>query len=697
MARRGLNKPIVGDGVQIQSGTQTLAGVGGTSLTTPGENPGVLGELVHVYNTVASSWVGTRYFAVDYDLGNDENAGFSDVSMALAGTVALKTIEELLTRVPRNGHGTTAVIAIKARAGGATYLKKDGVTPDRLNIDGFYGYFHFLVRGTGTVATASAVAFANDTNDKIALGAQIVTGTNAAGYNPAAPISNNTFNTVPGGLPAEPALLGKRIRFSSTTTTVALRNVTAMIHFNDPDTITVANNLPAVPVTTDTFYIEEPATTVDGISVNSTTPNVSTIATLELQGIHVAGLRTSGTTTASRNIINGPASCIFSFVDSLNTQIISFNIRNFTGVQFIKNYVDELGTPILTGVGIRSIGGVDAQRGTFLNIASSSLAGNGSADVGRMSVTDALTANLGEGSYFFKGVFIKGTGTGTSSGRVFTNLVGRGNNFTAQKLRIVSPAGNPACGINISLAHCTLYGIDITNMGANALMELSGVGCCFSINDVSGSTGNTGVGLSIGPFGGKDAHITMGTLDANTFTGAAGKDIEGAPGAGFGPFYVHADYIRTDLRDDNGNHIQGLGGCILGPTVVDGVSTLPVTVGQYKLVRKVATGLRHSSNAGTSVQASTSGVTQSAGDGALTQVVMIVNGGGTWIQFDAVPTVGNIAYLSTVNAGNAQDTPPANTGTNYKLRIGRVLKVSGTLGYVNFNPETLAVIADGNP
>lgn len=688
MSRRNLNKPIVTDGVQIVGGLQNSEGVGGTSLTTPGEKNGNNGELVHVNNTISAEWNGTRYFAVDYDGGSDDAVGFSDVSMADSGTKALKTIEELLTRVPRNGNGQKVVIAIKTRAAGATYLKKDGITPDRLLIDGFYGYLFFLVRGTNTVATASAVAFANDTADKIALGAQIVAGTNATGYNPTT-FAVDTFDVqLAGGgaaaLPAEPALIGKRIRFDSATTTVALRNFTAMIHANDTDTITVSNNLPSSPVITDVFYIEESGVAIQSLSVASTTPNVAVISSLGTQGFQIAGIRLTGTGGANRSVIFGTTICQLSFIDSVNAEFTAFSVLNYTDVRFTRTYNDETGAIIITGVGARANGGINSSRGIQLSVTSSALVGTG---VGRVQALNILNINLGDGSYFFNGVLYQGGGTGTSAvGSITANLIGRGISTTSRRLRILAPLGAPSTCLNVSLSHCQIYGVDITGSGASSMILLRGVGESWSINDVVGSTGNTGSGLDL-TFA-KDCQITMGTLAVNTFTAAAGQDIIGSGSV----FYVHADYLRCDLKDDSGNHIQGTGLTIIGTTVIvanNGVAS----IGQYKIVRPTSSGAVQASIATSSATAVAVGITQSPS--TTVQSTMIVNGGGTWIEFDVAPTAGDIAYLSEGTPGNAKSAPPPVAGTNQKLRIGRVLRVSGTLGYVNFNPEILSVLSDG--
>lgn len=75
--------------------------------------------------------------------------------------------------------------------------------------------------------------------------------------------------------------------------------------------------------------------------------------------------------------------------------------------------------------------------------------------------------------------------------------------------------------------------------------------------------------------------------------------------------------------------------------------------------------------------------------------------GPQWVIFDALPTAGNIAYLSTANGGQAQDTIPAAAATNQKLRLGSIIDTRTYAGVpqglVDLRMEILPVAADGNP
>lgn len=660
--------------------------------TSSGEHRKTLVSTLLSEKVAVADWQGTRYFAVDYDNGNDANLGWSDTSLADAGTKAIKTLEELELRLPQIGMGQKAVVAIRTRAGGATYRNKADTADDKLEVY-VYGYQHLLIRATDTVASAGSTAFADDDNDRICCGAQLVSGTNSAGYNPVAPISVSSFDVqlAGGGAPglsAEPGLIGKRIRFDSSTTTAALQNVCVMIHANDTDTITVSDDLPATPVVGDIFYIEEPGLAMDRVAVISPNGSANQEAPgFAQQGIHLAGIRTVSTANSSVDI-KGPCAAVCSFVESGTTGFLSARISNFMDVRFQRTYNTEDGTSVLTGVGFRGENLVSVSTGIRFSFSSSTLFGP---TFGRTQVLVTQQFFIGRGCYMGSGCLVQGSITGIIADTgVAGNLIGRGSSTTTQRMRTVGVlSGRP---ISVENSNAVVHGVDITNATGQVIV-FRGIGVSLAVADVVGSSGNTGVGLDLSLA--RKCFVAMGILGANTFTATAGKDILGAGGSvTTGPFYVHADYGRTDLVDGRGNHIQGSAGTILGPASLvtnDGNAD----IGQYKIVRATGSGLVRAALADSGTNAIAHGVTQSAANTADTQVSMIVQGGGTWVQFDAAPSAGDIAYLSTSTAGNAQNTVPAVSGTDQKLRLGRVTRVSGTLGFINFTPEIISVLADG--
>ena len=639
----------------------------------------------------AATWTITspRYFAVDYDSGSDSNLGYSDSSMSAAGSVAKKTIEGLINVFPKTGAGRTAVVAIKARASGTIYKKQDGSTDAELDfLRGINGYQQIVIRGTGTNSTAGATAFANDANDKLYLGAQTASGANAAGYNPIASPTVNTFTCKfnGGGTPslaAEPGILGKRLRFDSNTSVTALRNICRMVHLNTSTSITIDTDLPATPTTSDIFYLEEPGAAFDRLTVYSTDGAALALpSNFTDNGVAIAGFRfpnTGASWIAVACIGVGMTGLSFIDVASPSTSAVRciHSDRSFT---IGPSYVDESSATITTGLGIRMVGWATMSNmvtATFINSVSTT---------GRLQVLTVANFTIGAGSYLNLGILTQNcrgsTGGSTSP---LGNVAGNSASTTIRRLRVVGGFSGACCVFqNTDL---NIRGIDINNVGALSLIRLDGVGISVSINDVVGSTGNTSVGLDL--TGARFAKIIMGALNANTFTGTANQDIQGV-----GPiYYVHADYDVSELRDQKGNLIAGTAPSELGPTTFaanDGNANIT----KFAICRVTATGAVRAARANSSTNASmVVGIAQGAA--TTTQNLMLGVGGASWLQFDSTPTVGNIAYLSTAADGNAQHTAPTLSGTNQKLRLGRILRVSGTTGLVAWHPESLPVLADG--
>lgn len=650
-------------------------------LITP--NPIVLGTTALTYEEIGSAaeWVGTRYFAVDYDNGDDGHTGYSDVSMADAGTKAIKTLEHLSEILPVNGNGQTAVVAIRARAAGATYRNIANTADDDLSLHSVFGYQQLIVRGTDTIATASATAFANDTADKICCGAQIFSGTNTAGYNPTGTPTTSIIDCQKVGgaaaaLSTEPALVGKRIRFDSATATVALRNVCGMIWSNTSTQITMSANLGTAPSTSDIFYIEEPATAVNSVLVHSNNAtNIALPPSFAQSGIQIVGFKAVSSAAPTLEI-RGPVALVnVCWIDIPNGT--SFSAASCVGpadLRFTNTYTDEALAPatITVGAGVRVNGGITVSScGTCTILHSANI-------TARFQILTLQSFSVGGGCYSALGALVQGCGTSVAVSNLGGIVLGNQGSSTVRRLRTTSTFTE---SIAFSRSNAVLHGIDITGVGATPCIAVNGINLNLGIHDVVGSTGNTGIGLNLA--NARDCSILMGTIAANTFTGTAGQDVAGA-----GPvFYVHADYARCDLKDAGGNHIQGSGLSTIG-SVVRAVNDTNADIGQFKVCRATGSGTVRAAQADTAAKcAGIAGVSQSAFTAAGPQGAMLVNGGGTWIQFDSAPTAGDVAYLSTGTIGNAQNTLPTATTTNQRVRLGNVLAVSGSLGYVSWKPE----------
>lgn len=466
-----------------------------------GPNEGVAGVAASVNRSdaipgqkIVANWktatteAAVRYFAVDYDAGNDANAGFSDVSMAAAGTVALKTLEQLDVIFPALGHGRNCYAAIATRAAGALYLRKDGVTNDTpAFLNGSTGYNNLGVRGTGTDATAGAVKFADDTNDKTSQGSITATGMNAAGYHPtgAATTISVPCTLAGGGAPGFPANTttaipwSARMRFDVATTTAALRNVCRKVHtVVGTDTLVPQQAWPAAPVAGDTFYLEMPGAAVASM----------TLQTLSLNGTQsrgLSGLRTTG----AMNFVGSPGRLSYLwcgggfFQAGGDLQTIS------------ELYSAPIGTGASLGLGLR-VAGVGATfqpapRRSFISSSgfagylenengSSLQVGNGTAWNGQFIQTGSLSPSSGDP--LSHPSFI---GTDQASIGTYARSYGSG---------VVSVGSNEGLSLSDSLQ---LNAVDFINCGAKPCVRVKGTMLAIRISTPGGSAGNTDVGLDL--------------------------------------------------------------------------------------------------------------------------------------------------------------------------------------------------------
>jgi hypothetical protein len=638
----------------------------------------------------------TRYYCADYDTGSDANACLSDVSMAACGAVACKTLEQLRTIVPRYGNGRSVMIAVASRAGGAVYKKIDGITDDTMALSNMSGYAYLGARGTGTQATASAVKFANDTADKNYAGGQTVTGTETAGYRVAgAPTTSsidcvkNSDGTAPG-LSAEPTLDGKRIRWDVATPTVALRNTSTNLWSNTTSVIVPGINFAAVPVAGgagvgDVFYIEEPAVAVDRIVISQvSSSNVQSTSIAGSSGsIELWGFRAASAAGARSFNLDSIGDARIGFVDvaSTNTTTAILAINAFN-IVLSRVPVDESGGALSVGTGVRVAGAGNFTRLVGLQVISSFL--------GVFSTFTYVLEpqTVGSASVFAKGLDIQASLTGVTGSGISTNF-GYGNfaNATSRRLRIFQDPGFQS--VRIRAGQVGLYGIDLTGnttVGGVGSIRVQGTGTQVTMVDVVGSTGNTDVGLDV--TGAVGATIDA-VSTANTISGTLG-DIRVAGPA----ITTWAGLTTTNVIDNRGNRLLGTGGNIINSTYfVTNQSGGTLAIGN--LVRQNGTtGQVTSAKADTSANA-TGVLGVLITPPASTAGGYMAVAGAPWIQMDVAATVGNLAYLSEVNAGQGKSVPPAVAGTNQKFRLGVIESTSGTLARVAWRAELFPQISDG--
>jgi hypothetical protein len=495
-----------------------------------------------------ATWDPTVYavFAVDYDAGNDANPGFAiaasssfadfQAAVAAAGKVAKKTMQGLGAVVPVAGAGRKIFIDIAARAGGASYLKQDGVTVDSLDsfMSGRDGYAEIDIWGTGTNATAGSTRFTGSVNDLTYAGAIPVTGTNVAGYNPTAAATPSTVPClrVGGGAPglaAEPAApLGYSTRYDVATSTAALRNVcrnTSIVSTTTTanDTVSPQADWPAAPAAADVFYLEQPGVVCNGWGAAWGATNASII---------ICGLRALTLTS----YVTGPIA--IGRIRHMFTDLgggTSFATSG-TGILSISAIAPGVGAGTITrGSTIRSEGATIIQPGAiFPEMNSPVMVGNVLAEFQFGGVWAA-------GAVFGAGFTVQGGQCGA-----FLNNPVIGNVTAALQCRIIGPGGQ--AGLFVEGAIFNVKDVAITGMGAKPAIKVIGRSVLF-IEGTSGATGNTDVGLDLTGAQGSTIVLNSG---APTVTGTTG-DVRLAGGQ----IVSWASLNTTGIVDSAGNRIIG--------------------------------------------------------------------------------------------------------------------------------------------
>ncbi len=450
-----------------------------------------------------------RTFLYDPVNGNDANQGWSDsVGPYTPATQAKKTLAGIKSVLPVAF--ANRIFRLIMAAG--TYT--DGL--DKL-IGGITGYgATSLIRGTATNATAGTVAFSDDANDRIYQGWTTATGMNAPGYHPTGAPTTTVVQclTLAGGAPgfgAEPALpLGARVRFSATTTTVALRNIARMvIAVSGTDTLTMDSALPAVPVAGDTFFIE-----MGGIALPAHTLSVAPT------GVSAA-LQLCGMTSTGDVILDGGNFRL------AGVKVNNLTCSNVSSINETTGYFEPV-----TGANV-SIGGCMRAEG----FARYQICG---------TATLAAHVHLGAGTFgpFTTTPLIGGSFIAAGSCSVSADP---GQHLWSGSARIIAPGAGIA-GMVVSGKLSISTGLDITGMGAKPCIRLQqGSWDFLNINAaVTGSTGNTDVGLDVSAT--KGAIISF--LATPTFTGAGGDVRVASVG---GTQVITWAQAMSGFVDSNGN------------------------------------------------------------------------------------------------------------------------------------------------
>lgn len=466
----------------------------GASVLTAAQSPGSSSSSSSSGGVPVATWplANARWYALDGTNGFDTNIGFSDVSSAQAGLVAKKTVAGLAAVLPRNGANRKVVIVVAA----GTYA--DSI--DTL-LQGLEGYaLNALIVGTVTNATSGSVAFAGDANDRTQAGFVVVPGLNAGGYNPTGvPTTTAMTLQINGGgapaLPAEPAApLGWRIRFDSNAPTqAALRGVCRTVVGVPTNASLTYTVLPAAPLTTDVVYLEKAGVVFSAgrnvfVSMGSTAPNFASgfTAGFQLVGLDLAdNLRLgSGRRRWAGCRFGGAANAI------LRAEIEEPG----------PTYTDETGTTRTVGAGLRVDGTIQYDDATNV----SPLGQQSCVFVGQAFITRATVASLGASSYFGSGLLIDETVMPLQAFNAHALFNAVGNitigTTTPNPCRLTGVIAANAgfrSAIQICVSQVSLAPITITGVGAFPCIQLIGRSIVSLDGRITGSTGNTDVGLDL--------------------------------------------------------------------------------------------------------------------------------------------------------------------------------------------------------
>lgn len=501
----------------LNTATGTTSVNGAPGAATVGSSTPVIQQVgvapaVTFTQTIQADWtLGIcRVYAIDGVNGVDGRKGYADpasnsaadyaTACAAAGAVAVKTFAGLAAILPRNGAGRTCEIVI-ANGGVNTNGTYAGTGGLGVFLNGVTGYVDGIpdVRTTGTNPTAGCTAFDGSAADCTYQGAITATGMNAAGYNPTGVPTTTVVQLlkVGGGAPgfgAEPALpLGARWRWDANTTTAALRNTCRQIaQITGTDTFVVTTAWAAVPVASDTGYIEMP-----GVSCGATNLGENTQGPVS-NFTNLSGINFTGTLTLR---------CGFWAPGFLFATALSHRQGTFSNLGIYGSPVRG----VLTVGGIRVSGATTFQIG---NVALQAFVG-----VGAVTVTNPLQLScLGTVCCAAAFVMFGGSALGTSS----TNI-GNTSPIVGVSVRIIGPG--TAAGALIVDGAMLLNQVAITNAGAKAAIWVESEGVCLGLAGsstpvVTGSIGNNDVGLDVSRSRG--GLFVVNSIALPTVTGALG-------------------------------------------------------------------------------------------------------------------------------------------------------------------------------
>jgi len=598
-----------------------------------------------------------RYFFIDNENGNDLSVGYIDDApgtafTARAGEVAaaaLKTLEELRNRLPRVGASRKAVVLCKVRSDAGNYLNKAGA-PDYLDV-GYGGYAYLRFTGSTDLS--------NSTLDIFRAGA--VNATDALGPNAdfswtIDSVGTFSITNAAGALPAEDTIAGYRVLYTGNVTPALTAEDGLVVERSSATQLELGRFHNPAPAAGDTYHLTTPGIRVTTIR-HTPYPNGAETFGIFIP-IYVVGFRF---TEATFERLNGAALRFCRF--DTTAQIWSIDTDEAAGL------LTETGA-LLTWETVLDCRGDT----TFLYAGIAQIAAAHSAYHGSLRIEAVFGANpaFSTERLILNAVYCVEAPTLICAQTTGLTVGGTSGISNRAKLRAgIEVRGNVTIG-RADITGATI-GILVTGEGNFVLITASFIGT---------ATGSA-VDLS-------NARQSTALLDAGVTATGTTQDtlLAGDVATSFGGL------ANTNAVDEAGNNLQGTAG-----RVVDTCKRVNNRSGGALAVGDVVRG-NGTDNQVTDAQADTAGNAEVLGvmvtppadeaDGYMAPA------GTPFATFDGAPTPGAIAYLSPGTAKALTTTVPAMAATNQKLRVGRVVDVSGSTGRVSWHPENLAVTADGN-
>lgn len=491
-----------------------------------------------------------RYFVVDYVNGDDTNIGFVDAD---AGTVfvasdlqaiAVKTIEEIQSRTPRQGAGRSAVVLIAGNPDGATqieYFRKDGTTRDWIDRNGYSGYGTLIWRASDLT---------NSADDRRRCACQnAATGPNADGsftvQSYSAPIITNAAGTMSTTIDD---LAGCSIDFKGNVTTALATKGGVVKEVLTATTVEVGVgglSLITNPAAGDEYFIRRPSVLLRELigACNNVVPN-SQNSTLELHGTVFGGfdffVDDVGVTVSRRMVFNR-----ISIVRSRFGNITTTRITAGSGCCLGAWYFDEVANVVECGssmtfkprqdladtnVNLSMEVSESGQNGQVFPVCGFVVTRRGATSSNvlvNLSSRHPAAASAFSRSAVFGAVIVNGPMVVRSSSILGTSSFGFvnatfGGNINAAD-RLIIRGSNVANVVGLTIGGGVVGGlkwIDIGGFAANAIVVM-GVGNCVVLQEISqGPDANTGYGLDMSSYVGGPNFVSIGPN--MTVTGSLG-------------------------------------------------------------------------------------------------------------------------------------------------------------------------------